>query len=104
MSLASTLSKAFTFLTTILSKTSAVDATFQKLAPMTKAAVLATFYDATKTVATAGAAVTEAETGNITGAITLSEATVAMVQSVITDGKADLTILQNITTALKADL
>ncbi|WP_297846270.1 hypothetical protein [Pseudomonas sp.] len=98
------LTKAFAFLSVILTKTSAVDATFTKLAPQTKAAILATFYDASKTIGSAAGAVEDAVQGNIPGAITLSEATVAMTQTVITDFKGDLTVLGNIVTALKADV
>jgi hypothetical protein len=92
------------FLSVVLTKTAAVDATFTKLAPGTKAAILATFYDVTKTAAMAGEAVADAEVGNFTGAVTLSQATAALVASVVADGKTDLTALQGIVAALKADL
>ena len=95
------LNKAFAFLGTVFQKTEAVDKAFVSLAPATKAAILATFYDATKTATDVAGVVTDVASGNIPGAITLSSATVAMVQNVVADGKADLTALQNIVATLK---
>jgi len=104
MSIATDFQKVIGFLATILTKTAAVDKTIVALAPTTKAAILATFYDVVKTVTSASAAAADASAGNITGAITLSSATVGMIQTVIADGKTDLATLSGIVTALKADV
>ena len=83
------LTKAENFLVNVFTKTSEVEQTLASLAPGTKAAVLATFYDTVKTVQAGIAAATDAADGNITGAITLSAQTLALVKTVVEDAKTD---------------
>jgi len=97
-------SKALKFFSVVASDTAKVDATWQKLAPATKAAVLATFHDAISTATGVSGVAADLSTGNFTGAVTLSVATVGMVKNVVADGKDDLTALENIVTAVKADV
>lgn len=85
--------KAYNFVITVFTKIDQVDKTFQALAPQTKAAILATFYDASKTFAAGVGAAEAAATGNVATAITLSETTVMLVKSVIADAKNDASIV-----------
>ncbi len=88
------LTKAETFLVKVFTKTSDVDATFQKLAPATKAAILATFYDAGQVVTSTAADAVAISTGNIPAAIQLSAQTWALIQGVFADAKNDASIVK----------
>jgi len=92
-SIGSGIEKAISFVVTVFSKTKQVEDMFVALAPATKAAILATFYDVTKTIAAGTAAAAAASAGNIPVAITLSEATLALIKNVITDAKTDTSVI-----------
>jgi len=87
------ISKSISFLVNVFTKTKEVEDLFVSLAPATKAAMLATFYDVTKTVTSALAAAGAAETGNIPTTITLSETTLGLLKSVVADAKTDASVI-----------
>ena len=93
------ISKATSFLVNVFTKTKEVVDLFTSLAPATKAAILATFYDVMKTVTAATAAAGAAESGNIPSAFTLSETTLGLIKAIVADAKADASV---IATDLKA--
>lgn len=92
-SIATGFSKAASFLITIFTKTKQVEDVLVSLAPQTKAAILATFYDVSKTVMAAEGAAGAAASGDIPTAFTLSETTLMLIKSVITDAKNDASII-----------
>jgi hypothetical protein len=87
------ISKATSFLVNVFSKVDEVDKTLVALAPATKAAILATFYDVAKTVTSATAAAGAAELGNIPSAFTLSETTLGLIETVVADAKTDGSVI-----------
>lgn len=87
------LTKAENFLINVFTKVSDVDKTLTSLAPATKAAMLATFYDVATTIATGAGAAEAAATGNMPLAITLSQQTLALVQGVVADAKTDGSVI-----------
>ena len=93
------ISKSISFLVNVFTKMDEVNKTFVALAPATKAAMLATFYDVTTATTSALAAAGAAESGNIPTAITLSETTMGLIKSVVVDAKNDASV---IATDLKA--
>ena len=93
------ISKATSFLVNVFTKTKEVVDLFASLAPATKAAMLATFYDIATAVASGTAAAGAAETGNIPTAFTLSETTLGLIKAVVADAKKDASV---IATDLKA--
>ena len=93
------ISKATSFLVNVFTKTKEVVDLFTSLAPATKAAILATFYDVMKTVTSGTAAGVAAASGNIPAAVTLSETTLGLIGAVVADAKNDASV---IATDLKA--
>jgi PPE-repeat protein len=89
------ISKSISFLVNVFTKTKEVEDMFVALAPATKAAILATFYDVSKTVAAASAAAGAAEVGNVPLAITLSETTLSLIKAVVADAKKDASVIAN---------
>jgi hypothetical protein len=87
------ISKAISFIVTVFSKADEVKKLLDSLAPATVAAMLATFYDVTKTLASAAAVVGDVETGSISAAFTLSETTLGLVKSVVADAKTDGSVI-----------
>ena len=86
-------SKATSFLVNVFTKTKEVIDLFTSLAPATKAAILATFYDVMKTVTSAIAAAGAAESGNIPSAFTLSETTLGLIKAIVADAKTDASVI-----------
>ena len=91
--------KSISFIVNVFSKVDEVDKMLASLAPATKAAMLATFYDVTTATTSALAAAGAAESGNIPSAFTLSETTLGLIKTVVADAKKDGTV---IATDLKA--
>jgi hypothetical protein len=89
------ISKATSFLVNVFTKTKEVVDLFASLAPATKAAMLATFYDVTTAVAAGMAAAGAAETGNVSAAFTLSETTIGLIKAVVADAKKDASVIAN---------
>lgn len=87
------LSKATHFLLAVFTKTKQVEDLFVSLAPATKAAILATFYDVAKTVTAATGAAGAAATGDIPAAFALSETTLTLIKAVIADAKTDASVI-----------
>jgi hypothetical protein len=87
------ISKSISFLVNVFTKVDEVDKMFVALAPATKAAILATFYDVTKTVTAGTEAAGAAEAGNIPAAFSLSETTLGLVKSVVADAKTDASVI-----------
>ena len=87
------ISKATSFLVNVFTKTKEVVDLFASLAPATKAAMLATFYDIATAVASGTAAAGAAETGNIPTAFTLSETTLGLIKAVVADAKKDASVI-----------
>ena len=79
------ISKSISFLVNVFTKMDEVNKTFVALAPATKAAMLATFYDVTTATTSALAAAGAAESGNIPSAFTLSETTLGLIKTVVAD-------------------
>jgi hypothetical protein len=96
------ISTSIKFITTVFSKTAEVDKILVGLAPQTKAALLATFYDVVKTGVSAEGVVQDASVGNFTGAVTLSSTTVTLVKDVWSDLKTDESVAKADLTALGA--
>lgn len=99
-SIATGLSKATNFLLAVFTKTDQVVKTFESLTPQVKAAMLATFYDVTKTLTSGAAAAGAASTGNIPSAFTLSETTLTLLEQVKSDVVADVADIKADLTAL----
>ena len=79
------LSKAASFVINAIYKTKQVEQTLISLAPTTKAAMLAVFYDAVKTEQAAQAAIASAESGSVLGAVSLSATTYALIKQLVED-------------------
>jgi hypothetical protein len=87
-------SKGLAFVLQIVNKTSEIDAKFVALAPTTKAAILATFYDAIKTATAVGEQTADVAAGNFTGAVLLTQTTTTLVQTVVADVKNDGSVIK----------
>jgi hypothetical protein len=88
------LTKAQAFLVNLFKKEEQVAAEFAKLQPATKAAILATFYDAVKTFNSGVAVAAAGASGNIPLAVTLSANTAGLIQGLVTDVATDGSLIK----------